>query len=242
MTKKLLLASLGAAALFGGEAFAQSGYLGLGAYQSDVEGVSDDVTGATAEASIALGKTGGLGGAFDIALADSDEVDSVVAGTAHLFTRQEGFLVGGFIGATDTENGPTTWYTGGEGQLYLSQATLGAAVTYGRNEELDADGYGVGAAGRFYATDNLAFGANLNWVTINDVDVDATSYGVGAEYLLSFVPVSLTAGYTRLDSDGIEANQFALGARWNFGAGSLKARDRSGASLAGLSGASGFRF
>jgi hypothetical protein len=245
--RKIFLASASiAAGLMGGQALAQSGYVGA-AYSSvevDSSGVSADGDAWGIEGSANFSNGPGIGFALDAAFSDSDESDSVVGGTGHLFYRGDSSLFGGFIGVTDSDS-TSSWYAGGEAQAYMSAATLGAAITYVTNDDVDVDGWGLNGAARFYPIPNLGLGGNLGWFTLDagGADADAVTYGLNAEYQLSAAPISFLAGYSRFDSGDVdlEADAWTVGVRYNWG-GTLKERDQGGGSLAGLSGAGALRY
>ena len=95
------------------------------------------------------------------------------------------------------------------------------------------------ADARYFVNENFRLEGNVGY---NNLDLkvggsaDAWGVGVGGEYQFAQAPVSVFAkyDYAKVDNYDIEANVFRIGARWNFG-GTLKSRDRSGASLGGFS-------
>ena len=76
----------------------------------------------------------------------------------------------------------------------------------------------------------LNAGVSYNNVDVAGGDVDAWTYGVGAEYEIENTPFSVGAAYTRADVDSIDVDTWSLGLRYSFGGG-LQARDRAGAGL-----------
>jgi len=64
-------------------------------------------------------------------------------------------------------------------------------------------------------------------------DADLVTYGIGAEYQLASLPISIFGGWQHAEIDDIDsdADTLGIGVRYNFG-GSLFERNRSGASLA----------
>ena len=91
--------------------------------------------------------------------------------------------------------------------------------------------------GRYFVQDNLRLDANVGYANV-DVDTvgddDVMIYGVGAEYQLEQFPGLVQQGATaKLDSDSGNSDAWTLGVRYNWG-GTLRDRDRSGASQASL--------
>ena len=105
-------------------------------------------------------------------------------------------------------------------------------------DDADIDGYGVNVEGRYFIQDNFRVDANIGYGQIDTGaagDDDVMVYGVGGEYQLAEFPVSFTAGYHTTDSDFGDADVWSIGVRYNWG-GTLRDRDRSGASQASLTG------
>lgn len=236
---------LGAAALLAmaapGMAHADpSGYVGATYNNVHVDGLgSDDAWGA--EGAVAFQGSDTIGFELDGAILDSDNSDTSEGLTGHVFTRNDNYLFGGFAGVAHSDDS-TTWDTGLEANKFFQRWTLAGAVAYANNNDTDTEGYGVNAQARFFPTDNLRLQAGVGWASVNAPGGDgrAVSEGVGAEYQLSAVPISFGAGYQHVafDHSGPEGNVWTLGIRYNFGAGTLRDRDRSGASQADISGVS----
>jgi hypothetical protein len=226
-----------------------NGYLGATWGSVDVESpigdADDDVIGI--DGAVAFGGNGGLGFELDASYASFDEADSNNASVAgHVFGRNASHLFGAFASYTDADD-TTFWSAGIEAEKYLSNWTLAGSLGLGKLEEdvldTETDLWGVNGEARYFVNDNLRLEAGLGWSYLNvdaapgDVDDDAISYNLGAEWQFSGAPISLLAGWSQTESDESEIENSALtvGARWNFGGGTLKDRDRTGASLAGLS-------
>lgn len=242
----MLLGLTAAAAPAAAQTVGTTGYVGAayGHNESEVsiedfgsaEGDGDawKVEGAVA---LPLGSSLGLqiDGEYLNVESDGDDEADALSGTAHLFTANEKGAIGGFVGVTDADD-VTFWTVGAEAQAYWEQVTLQGQLAYGQLDEFDdADFWGGRGEARFFATDNLRFDVNGGWsrISADDDDLDVYSYGVGAEYQFDAVPVSLFATYDHAEFDeaGIDVDNdtFFVGARYAFGGGTLKARDRSGA-------------
>ncbi|MBQ1540754.1 MAG: outer membrane beta-barrel protein [Caulobacteraceae bacterium] len=243
--KKLLCASGAIVSLMiAAPAFAQvTGYAGANYNHSEIDpgkGLSSVNDNGYAVSGAVLFPTAkpGLGVQLDGQIRDSDKTDTAVTGTAHLFNRNDSYLLGGFVGGSNS-NGGNTWGLGVEGQKYLNDWTVAGAAGYGRVDRAHADVWAVRADARYFVNENFRLEGNVGY---NNLDLkvggsaDAWGVGVGGEYQFAQAPVSVFAkyDYAKVDNYDIEANVFRIGARWNFG-GTLKSRDRSGASLGGFS-------
>lgn len=232
---------LGAAALLAvavpGVAAAQTGYVGVNYGNADAGGGNDqDFYGA--EGAVAFAGSGSIVFEVDAAVVDSDDTDSAYGLTGHVYARNDNHLFGGFIGVADSDDS-TTWVGGLEANKYFTNWTLAGAVFYGNNDDADADGYGVNVEARAFVHDNFRLNANIGYANIDAGagDDDAMLYGVGGEYQFASYPVSIVAGYNTLDFDGGDVDTWTIGVRYNWG-GTLRDRDRSGASQASLTGVS----
>lgn len=230
----------GAAALLAvavpGMAAAQSGYAGVTWANVDVDGFDNtDVYGV--EGAVAFEGSSSISFEVDAAWADSNDTDSVASLTGHVFTRNDQYLFGGFVGVSDGDNS-TTWTAGLEANKYFQNWTLAGAIAYANNDDVDVDGWGVNVQGRFFPTDNLRLQANAGWASVDGGagSDDATVLGAGAEYQFSAAPISIGANYSHTDSDAADADIWGLTVRYNFGGGTLRDRDRSGASQADIVG------
>jgi hypothetical protein len=140
--------------------------------------------------------------------------------------------LGGFVAASDAGD-DTAWTGGFRAQKYLANATLTGVVAY-----TDVDGVEIWTAGgdaAFYVTPSLRLNAGITYDSVDDVDVDAWTYGIGAEYDIRATPFSVTAGYARSDIGDLdlEVDSFNVGLRYSFG-GDQQSRDRAGAGASGV--------
>ena len=241
---KILFAAASAAALLAGPALAQttvpSGYVGAAYSRSEIdtpigeaEGDGFSIEGAAAiplgQGPLALQLNGGYNSGEDV-----DGLD----GTAHLFTRNDQFAIGGFAGVMDVED-TTAWVFGGEGQVYLPNVTLAAGAGWGQIDDVDADLWGVSGEARFFASDNLRFDAGVGWLNVDTGfgDADAMTFGVGGEFQPTAAPFSVFTSWSHLELDDIDisGDSLSVGARFTFGQ-SLRARDRAGPSFGRLGG------
>jgi hypothetical protein len=245
MKVQLLATAAVAAALFAAPAFAQdvaapSGYVGATYSHLDLNsplGDSDaDLFGAEAAVAGQFGASN-IGFQLDGSLSDGDNVDTTGMGSAHVFYRNDQYLVGAFGGVAGS-NGSTTWGAGVEGQTYFDRATLAGAVAWATNDDVNIDLWGANAEARFFAQDNLRFDVNGGFANVDfgPIDTNVWTIGAGGEYQFDRAPVSLFAKYNYVSFDDLDVNEniFAVGVRWNFGGATLKQRDRSGASLNGF--------
>ncbi|MES2834977.1 MAG: hypothetical protein V4707_09760 [Pseudomonadota bacterium] len=159
---------------------------------------------------------------------DDETSASGSAGLSKMFGADTRF--GGFVAAADV--GDETAWTGGFGvQKYLSKATLTGGVAY--TDVYDADVWTVSGDAAFYVMPNLRLNAGLAYQSIDEADIDAWTYGVGAEYDIGSTPFAVTAGFAKTDFDGGDIDTWSLGLRYTFG-GDQQSRDRAGTAVNGL--------
>ncbi len=233
---------IGAAALLAiaapGVAAAQSGYAGAIYSNTDVDGFdSFDTYGA--EGAVAFAGSGSIVFEVDAAVAEAEDSDTGYGLTGHVYSRNDRHLFGGFAGVADSDDS-TTWTAGLEASKFYTNWTLAGALAYANNDDANADGWGVNAEARYFVHDNFRLQGGLGWANVESggADDDAFVYGAGGEYQFAAVPVSVAAGYARVEFDesSFEADRFSLAVRYNWG-GSLRDRDRNGASQASISNA-----
>jgi hypothetical protein len=236
---------LGAAALLAvaapGAAHAASGYVGATWASVDVDGLgSADAYGA--EGAVAFDAGNGLGFELDGAYSDGDNTDSTTGVTGHVFTRNDNYLFGGFVGVADS-NSSTTWDAGLEANKYYTNWTLAGSLAYADNNDADVSGWGVNAQARYFVSDNFRLQGNVGWTSVDagaGNDDSAVTLGAGGEYQFSSIPISLGAGYQHIEFDdaNVNADAWTVALRYNFGGTTLHDRDRHGASQADISGVS----
>lgn len=172
---------------------------------------------------------------------DGGRVDDNVsyAFTGHLNTHVGGAIVGGFAGV-DANNGFTLWGVGLEGQAKATaNDTVYGQVGYGSSHDLgNPDLWAARAEWRHFFTDNVKLQGSAGYVNA-DTDfghLNTWSLGLEGEYRFAGSPWSVRAGYdfSRTDKLDTNDNAFRIGARYTFGAGSLKARDDAGADMGAL--------
>jgi opacity protein-like surface antigen len=241
--KLTLLASAAAAvSLFALPALAQTtvntGYVGASAGFAQADDVDGEILALEGAGTLSLGGTLGL--QLDAALVNTefDEIgtNTTIGGRAHLFSRTDTFLFGGFASVASSEfedlGAENVYGLGLEAQAYLQQVTLGANIGWFKgddDESEDSDGMGVGALARFFVNENFSLEAGVDWSEADDDDF--TVFSLGAEYKLANSPVSFTAGFSSSDiGDGDDAQAVFIGVRLS-GPGSLMDRDRRGPSL-----------
>lgn len=237
MLKKLTPITALAMALMAAPALAQTtGHVGLAYSSSD----DQDIDAWSAEGAAAFSLSSAIGAQVDGALGNADDGSSdatLYDLNGHLFYNGGAWRVGGLFGASglDTSGGePSATHWGLEGAYWFQRVALGGSAIWGDAEniispDLEYDNYDFNAD--FYATDNFVLSASYGVGTLDNgtSEVDTTTYGVDAEWQLSSLPVSLTAGFQHweIDDVGLETESWTIGARWNWG-GSLLERDRAG--------------
>lgn len=237
---------IGAAALLAvaapGVAAAASGYVGAVYSEVEVDG-ADDADAYGVEGAVAFSGSGTIVFEVDAAIVDSDDTDETYGLTGHIYSRNADHLFGGFVGIANSDDSET-WIAGLEASKFFTNWTLAGALVYANNDDLEADGYGVNAQARVFVHDNFRLQGNLGWAQVDTDspgdDDDAFLYGVGGEYQFASLPVSIGASYNRVDADEAETDVLSATLRYNWG-GTLRDRDRNGASQADIAGA-GFLF
>jgi len=232
---------IGAAAILAvavpGVAAAQTGYVGAAYGNVEVDG-ADDADFYGVEGAVAFAGSGSIVFEVDAAITDSDDTDEGYGITGHVYSRNDSHLFGGFVGIAGSDDSDT-WTAGLEASKFYTNWTLAGAVTYASNDDADADGYGINAQARYFVHDNFRVQGNLGWASVDAGagDDDVFLYGVGAEYQFAAVPISIGAAWAHAEGDdsGAEADSLGLTLRYNWG-GTLRDRDRNGASQADISG------
>jgi hypothetical protein len=239
---------IGAAALLAvaapSVAAAQTGYVGAVYNSTDVDGFADEIDSYGVEGAVAFAGSGSIVFEIDAAIVDSDDSDTGYGLMGHIYGRNDRHLVGGFIGVSGSDDSDT-WTAGLEAAKYFEGWTLAGALAYANNDDADVDGSGVNVEGRVFLHDNVRLNANLGWANVDYGvgDDDALSYGLGGEYQFAALPVSIALGWNsvELDDADLEADTWSIAVRYNWG-GTLRDRDRNGASQAGVLGGFGSAF
>jgi hypothetical protein len=187
---------------------------------------------------------GNFGASFDAQLTDLDAVvaDTVdFSFTGHLNAHVGGdALVGGFAGVDLGEGGSKIWGVGLEGQVGLGASdTLYGQAGYGKFDDLgDAKLWAARLELRHFFTDNVKLQGSVGYEKADTDfgDADAWNVGVEGEYRFAGTPWSVRAGYDfgRSQDLDTDAHTFRIGARYSFGAPSLKARNDAGADMGTL--------
>lgn len=245
MKSTLLAASAFAALLVAAPAFAQdaqgSGNIGLSYGRATLDDGVDEVEGdVVALTGSFASDTGGsidaqidVNGLFNVDAEDGDEEFSADA-TINVFHRNDSFAIGVFAGGSNVLEQSFGGY-GVQGQLYLPQLTIAGTIGQGDAEGDTGRLRAAQAEVRFFVSDDFRIDAGVGVVS-TDVTGDeeqAVNVGVGAEYRITGTQFSVFGSYSRLEADEFDltADVFRIGVRYAFGEGSLKARDRSGASF-----------
>ncbi len=240
MKKVAVLASVAAGlGLLSAPAFAQTGHAGVN--YASIEGGDAETYGI--DGSVAFGAGAGLTVVLDGYVTDSDDLNSTFGATAHLMSLNDSRAIGGYVGYADLD-ADTGISVGGEYAKFFAGSTLAVNLGYATFDDSDLDVWNLGAEYRIFATDNLRFdlGAGFSNYDAGFLDEDAVSVSAGVEYRFGGSPISLGANYTYIDADdlfGQGIDILAATLRFDFGNGSLKARDRSGSGTFGGAGGLG---
>lgn len=242
MRNFVLSAVCAAAFALPGAAWAQSGHIDLSAGNQtyDFGGIEIDADTVGVGGQVAFsGLPVGLQVDAHYANWDSGGGDIDVGGVgAHVFVRNDAWLIGGYAGYDDADQWNYETWTGAlEGQLYLPRATLSGVLSY---SEIDiAAAYSITmleAEYRHFVTDNLSIhgGLGIGQGEIGTSDPDAWSGEIGAEYQFEAAPISVFGLYRHNNLDfgtgELDVDALSVGVRYNWG-GTLMERNRRGAGL-----------
>ncbi|MBI3439262.1 MAG: hypothetical protein HY054_11555 [Proteobacteria bacterium] len=163
-------------------------------------------------------------------------VDAFSVG-AHLFSRSDEWLWGGFAGYNHFSGSGDAgeWTIAGQVQYYMPRTTISGDLSYSSTTSTPSDfnTTQIDGEARFFGTDNFSFQGNLGWGSVSGSGSSGNfwTYGVGAEYQFDAAPISLYGGWQGLNLDGGgNLNAWSIGIRYNWG-GTLLQRNRSGAGL-----------
>ncbi|MFA7261615.1 MAG: hypothetical protein WC068_01220 [Caulobacter sp.] len=174
-------------------------------------------------------------GAAVVSTDDDLNDDTVASGNLALTYAGSDWRAGGFVGAGET-GGETLWAVGGVAQKHLGDVTLVGTAGYGKVDGIDADLWGARGDVRYFVSDNFRINGGVGVARIDGSggDADLWTIGAGGEYQFAGTNWSVFGGYDRTEANDLDltADTVKIGVRFGFG-GDLRARDRSGADLAG---------
>ena len=235
MKRLSLLAA--AAVLLTASPAAADGYVGVQYNDNQQEAFGTDIDVETWKGEGAFGWNNGSWGA-QIG-ASIGQVETEFGGDSdfhalegHLYWQHNAWRLGGFVATWELEDSDETIF-GVEGMYdFNEQFNLGASYSEGDSDVVASlDTSYLIVSGNFYATPNLRFGANLGRGEIESSSgsSDLESYGLDVEFMPWSAPVSLTLGYDNFETDpgGFGSEVLQIGARWNFGGGTLRERDNA---------------
>ncbi len=253
MRKNMLLgAAVVLAAAFPSLASAQvSGHVGAAYDNGKLHfGSSTDYHGWSGDGVAAFDLGGGLGAQVGVTYLDNSIGSTSFNSTgvdAHLYHRDAAWQWGGALGYNSTKldglGTVHTWTGAGEARWFMPSSSLGASLAYQRESisHSSSHSWRLAGDGRFFISDNFDLYAGLGYETLSGSgSAHGWSGDVGAEWQFDSIPISIYGGYSqgRLDGSGshTQADTWMIGARWNFGGGTLLQRDHSGANLDHITG------
>lgn len=249
--KKLLLSAAmlaGLTALAAAPAMAQAtGHVGVtvGSLNLDSGGPDTDVDIMGVDGAVAFNVGQGLVLQGNVALSHLDDPvdDENLSGSVNFGMRNASYALGAYIVAKDNNLIDDTFLGfGGEYVYYMPQMTLSVGAGFGSYDDADADLYGVSGVGRYFFSDNFRVDGKIGYTNIDSgAEADGIGLGIGGEWKPDNFPISLTASYDWQSLDGgggadTDVTAWTIGARFDFGNGTLKARDRSGTSFRAAAG------
>lgn len=242
MRTHILSTTLALALIAPGAAHAQSGHV-QAAYATQTydfgSGIEFDADVAAMGGQVAF-DAGALGVQLDGRYAnwsgDADDVGVIAVG-AHVYTRNDNWLFGGYVGYDDADDFNIEAWTGAlETQFYLPRSTISGVLSH---SEWDGPEYTITVLEgeyRHFFTDNLSghLGLGFGQGDIGASDPDIWSGEIGGEYMFAAAPISIFGHYRHgvvdFDVGEIETDTLSIGIRYNWG-GSLIERSRTGAGL-----------
>jgi hypothetical protein len=237
MKKTALIAA--AAALMAATPAAANGYLGLeyGSGEIDFGGPSTDTDVWQGEGAFGFGGPG-WGGQIDgsIGNVEADTGGDADAWTfaGHLWWAGSNWRFGGVIGGSSSDDSGSSvddMIYGVEGTWdFTPNAQFVSSLTAGETEFIgtDLDTFNWDAGMNFFPSPNIRLGGFFGVGNIDGgaADADTTSFGLNGEFQPWSTPVSITLGWNSFEVDDLdlESDVFTIGARWNFGGGTLQDR------------------
>lgn len=239
--KKLGLLAASAAMMMAATPAAADGYLGLEYGSSDLSFFGTGNDSDRWEGEGAFGWNGGgwggqIGGSFGNVEFDTGGDSDYWTGDAHLYWDGGSWKLGGVIAGSDFNDfdvddfvygAEAMFNIGGSANLYGS-LTAGEVTIFAGN---DFDTWNADIGGNVYLSPNVRLGGSIGTGNIDGggADADTFSAGVNGEFQPWSAPLSITVGYTHFEIDDIstDADTFRVGARWNFGGGSLQERNNA---------------
>jgi hypothetical protein len=242
MKKSALLAA--AAALAAASPAAAQGYLGV-RYETgnlDAGFLGDqDYDGWQGEGAFGWdAPPGGWGGHFGGAFGniETDTLDADFSRfDGHLYYEGAGgWRLGGVVATTSLDDADSDeWIYGLEGTFNAGpNVQWWGALTMGTlddgTDEYDTWNADLGI--NFYSSPNVRFGGNIGFGNIDDIDYDTFSAGINGEFQPWSAPVSIYGGWQTFTLEttflgDVESSAFSIGARWNFGGGTLQDRNNA---------------
>ena len=216
------------------------GYVGLEYSSGEVDAIlgSADIDGWRGEGAVGFGGEGSwggqIGGSFGNVESDSSDADTLTL-DGHLFWTSGDWRLGGVVALTQVDDSGSTdeWAYGVESMLSIgANSNLYASLTAGSVDSgggSEGDLWNLDGGGNFYASPNFRFGAmvGIGNIDFGSADADTMSAGLNGEFQPWSAPVSITFGWTyfEIDDADLKSNSFHVGARWNFGGGTVQERD-----------------
>lgn len=133
----------------------------------------------------------------------------------------EMFTIGALIGQGELFDGDDLDFYGAEGAFDVASFRFTGSAVFG-DFGADYDRYRAGV--KYFFGDNFAVGGGYAATDYGTVDWD--TFDLSAEFRLGSIPLTFTGGYLSQDGDFIDVDALTIGARWDFGTGTLREADR----------------
>ncbi|HYD88310.1 MAG TPA: hypothetical protein VEA80_12615 [Vitreimonas sp.] len=236
MKKTALLAA--AAAMMMATPAAAQGYLGAEYGNTNIDFFGSDTDADKWQGEGAFGwnhgswggQIGGSVGNIDAGGGDVDFYDI----NGHLYWDGGAWKLGVMAAQTQVDDADAEDTTYGLEAMFDTSpnSNIFASYTMGESEFLtDWDVWNFDAGVNFYTSPNMRIGAFAGTGNVDGggLDADSFSFGINGEFQPWSAPVSITLGWNSFEIEDIdlESNTFTVGARWNFGGGTLQDRNNA---------------
>ncbi len=175
---------------------------------------------------------------------DGSNFDTLGAG-GHVFWRDpNSFAAGVFASVSSVGSlfGIREYVVGPEAQVYFDNLTLYGQLYYGKLDAeefpIDADIWGARGVARYFLHDNFKVEGEVGYRTLDfgEGDLDQWTLAAQADYRFDNTPFSVFGRYQfdNYSGDGegdLNSHKLLVGFRGTFGADTLKAEDRFGATM-----------
>jgi opacity protein-like surface antigen len=221
------------------------GYLGGAWYDPDIFDENAWIFGGAARANYMVTDRWNVQGDL---FGDSNRIDEfsidTVGGGAHVYWRDPNSFAFGVFGSVASIGGGfiglREFIVGPEAQAYFGNVTIYGQAYYGQLSQDDdsVDVWGARGVARYFIHDNFKIEGEVGYRTIDEAfgtDLDQWTLAAQADYRFDSTPFSVFGRYQYDNFDfgfgDVDTHKVLVGFRGTFGADTLKAEDRFGATM-----------